>query len=204
MRRLRRPWPRPPNSRRVAAGLGPLRWLRARGGTPKPSETYPRDAPRPRSTRASARRRPGFSGLGEHRGDRLDLIDLSWPSSPAAPRCPPPSSPGLTDRLRDVARAIDNALVAARGLRRIPEAGTRLIRRPEAWPRACAATATGRCFAPGCQALRALNALSIAWTGKGFPAVEAPAQDETDEAPGLAVPVESAEAGAEQQERLAV
>jgi hypothetical protein len=109
--------------------------------------------------------------------------------------------PELFDRLRDVARAIDNALVSAHGLRASLKPGH--VPFDAELAEGVRRYGDGPLFALWAE-LRALDALSIAWTGKGFPAVEAPALDETDEAPGLAVPVESAEAGAEQQERLGV
>ena len=110
--------------------------------------------------------------------------------------------PELADRLRDVARAIDNALVAAHGLRASLKPGhvsfdaelAEGVRRYGDGP-------VVRAVVRGCEAL---DALSIAWTGKGFPRGRGagPGQRLTRR-PASRCPSESAEAGAEQQERLA-
>ena len=108
--------------------------------------------------------------------------------------------PELAFRLLAVGRAIDNALVASHALRAALKPGhppfdadlAEGVRR----------YGEGPVFALWAE-LRALHALSLAWTGQGFPLVEAPADDTPDEAPGLAVPVETAEPGADQQTRLA-
>jgi hypothetical protein len=90
--------------------------------------------------------------------------------------------PELAVRLLAVGRAIDNALVASHALRAALKPGhppfdadlAEGVRR----------YGDGPVFALWAE-LRALHALSLAWTGQGFPSVEAPVDDTPDEAPGL-------------------
>lgn len=90
--------------------------------------------------------------------------------------------PELATRLLDVARAIDNALVASHGLRASLKPGHVPFDAPLA--EGVRRYGEGPVFALWAE-LRALHALSLAWTGSGFTTVEAPEPQDADEAPGL-------------------
>jgi hypothetical protein len=90
--------------------------------------------------------------------------------------------PELAARLLQVGRAIDNALVASHALRAALKPGHPPFDAPLA--EGVRRYGDGPVFALWAE-LRALDALSLAWTGQGFPLVEAPADDTPDEAPGL-------------------
>lgn len=106
--------------------------------------------------------------------------------------------PELLHRLQEVARAIDNVLVAEHGARSH-------LRAPVPWDAPLAA-AVAR-YGPGpvldlWSLCRAVEALRIAWTGKAGP-VAAEVAPEPDEAPGLTVEAPAAaDVGAEDQQRL--
>lgn len=115
--------------------------------------------------------------------------------------------PELAIRLLAVARAIDNALVASAALRAALRPGH--VPFDAELAEGVRRYGTGPVFALWAE-LRALNALSLAWTGKGFPSCEervsdatamTPADEAADEAPGLTTELargdaESAMAGA--------
>lgn len=111
--------------------------------------------------------------------------------------------PELMTRLFAVAHAIDNVLVAEHGPR------SRLLA-PPPWDAPLSAGVAKYGEGPLFELwtlCRAIEGLRLAWTGRSDPVVtpaELPAPDDaTDEAGGLAVPVETAEPRAEQQQRLA-
>jgi hypothetical protein len=99
--------------------------------------------------------------------------------------------PELAIRLLAVGRAIDNALVAADALRAALKPGHPPFDAPLA--EGVRRYGNSPVFALWAE-LRALNELSLAWTGKGFPITEAPIVDEPDEAPGLTTELARGEA----------
>jgi hypothetical protein len=90
--------------------------------------------------------------------------------------------PELQIRLLAVCRAIDDTLVASHALRAALKPGHVPFDAPLA--EGVRRYGEGPVFALWVQ-LRALNALSLAWTGNAFRVAEAPAVAEEDEAPGL-------------------
>lgn len=119
--------------------------------------------------------------------------------SGAAQEAPTAIQPELTTRLLEVARAIDDVLVANHTLRASLKPGH---------PPFDAAIAAGLArYGPGplfalWLECRAVEALRVAWTGRSGPAVAA-AADEPDEASGLAVEAPApADDGTDKQQRL--
>ena len=90
--------------------------------------------------------------------------------------------PELQSRLLAVGRAIDDALVASHALRAALKPGH--VPFDASLAEGVRRYGEGPVFALWAE-LCALNALSLAWTGKAFPVAEAPANDAEDEAPGL-------------------
>jgi hypothetical protein len=107
--------------------------------------------------------------------------------------------PELASRLLEVARAIDGVLLADPTLRHALKPGHVPFNAPIA--EGVARYGEGPVFGLWLMC-RQVEALRIAWTGKPGVTIEA-APGEPDEAPGLDVPTETAEPGADRQERLA-
>jgi hypothetical protein len=120
---------------------------------------------------------PGSAGEPPARPRRRHHGAAAMSAAPAAT-----IQPELAVRLLAVARAIDNALVAADALRAALKPGHPPFDAPLA--EGVRRYGNGPVFGLWAE-LRALNELSLAWTGKGFPIAEAPMADEPDEAPGL-------------------